>query len=137
MKMSHNTFIPKTDYYKVISFIFICIISTFLLWSYFNWPTSTKLFRVLFNAEVIDFSNDVLTVKGLPTNTEFTRETYRIKITDDIFLKDWETDHILEWGVVNEYKYVVVEYCGSEKIKGNSYLKGVMNIYCNADKRIF
>jgi hypothetical protein len=135
--ISNNVKVPRAELYKRITFFILgCIITASLIWGYNYWSSSTKTRNYLFNAEVIDFTDDVLTVKGLPTNTEFTRETYLIKLTDNIFLKDWKTESELEWGVVNEYKYVVVEYSGHEILKGDSYLKGVNNIYCNVDERI-
>lgn len=135
---------PRVEHYKrIIFFILGCIVTASLIWGYNYWSSSPKSKKMVyfFNAEVIDFTGDVLTIKGLPTNTKYTRGTYLIKITDDILVKDWETKQELEWGVVNEYRYVVVEYIGNESLKDkilkdNSYLKGVNNIYCNVDERI-
>ena len=135
--MTNNSNGTKVEYYKrILCFLLGCLITASMIWGYNYWHSSTKTMNYFFNAEVIDCSSNVLTVKGLATNTDFTRGTYLIKITDDVFLKDWKTDKKLEWGVVNKYKYVVVEYTGRENIKSDSYLKGVNNIYCDVDERI-
>jgi hypothetical protein len=84
----------------------------------------------------VEYTDDVLTVKGLPSNTTYTRGTYLIKVTDDILFTDWKTNKNLDWEVLNKYKYVVVVYTGREKIKDNTYLNGVDNIYCNVEERI-
>ncbi|MGB4658661.1 MAG: hypothetical protein WBI07_05755 [Mobilitalea sp.] len=137
MRLSYKLKIPKAEFFKRILFFLLgCILTASLIWGYNYWSSSTKTMHYLFNAEVIDFSDDVLTVKGLSTNTAFTQGTYLIKITNKIFLKDWETERTLEWDLVNGYKYVVVEYIGSEIVKDNSYLKGINSIYCNVDERI-
>lgn len=135
----NNIKVPGAECYKrVVIFLSGCIFTASLIWGYNYWSSlaKTKTIVCFFDAEVIDFTDNVLTIKGLPTNTKFTRGTYLIKITDDIPIKDWKTERNLEWGVVNEYKYIVVEYTGNETLKDNSYLKAVNNIYCNVDEKI-
>ncbi len=135
MNIFNSKNISKVIWYnRIICFGLGCIMTVLLIFALNYIPSKTT--HYLFNAEIISFSDDILTIKGLPTNTEFTKGTYLINISDDLFLKDWVTDKNVEWGAVIEYKYITVEYTGQEKLQTNSYLKNVINIFVNVDKRI-
>jgi hypothetical protein len=113
-----------------------CIITALLILTLNYFPLSLNTRHYLFDAELISFSDNILEVKGLPYNNEYTNGTYFINISDDLLLEDWETYKNLEWGAVKDYKYITLEYTGHEELHNNTYLKNVKSIYCNVDKRI-
>ncbi len=121
--------------YKLIALILIgCFITLVVIFLYTQKKQEVRNYYI--DAEVVKVEGNVLTVKGLKSNPQYAKGTYKIKITKKIIISDWETDIKLEQHDLNEYKYVTLLFTGQEnEIKDKEYLKGVSQIFCNVEKR--